>query len=424
MSLPHGWELKTLGDVCYPPQYGWTTKAVDAGNLHLLRTSDITSGRIEWDKVPFCENEPTDIEKYLIKDGDIVISRAGSVGFSQLIKNPQPSVFASYLIRFRPLINEKYVAYFLQSLVYWQAISDNKIGIAIPNVNATKLKKIPIPVAPLAEQERISARIEELFTQLDAGVDSLQRVKEALKRYKASVLKAAVEGRLVPQDPNDEPAEELLRRIGKKPLERDDLPELPEGWCWVKVGDIANHRLGKMLDIEKNKGKNRPYLRNINVRWFEFDISDIQLMRVEDKEIDNVTAMKGDLIICEGGEPGRAAVWNSNENIVLQKALHRVRTNQSVLPSFLMYCLASDANSGSLSSYFTGSTIKHFTGQSLNIYKFPLPPIAEQYCIVGEVERRLSLANQIEKAVEVGLKREERLKQAILKQAFEGRLLS
>ena len=108
-----------MGEVCLQSQYGWTTSASSEGNLHLLRTTDITSGKIDWGSVPYCAEEPPEIEKYLLHDGDIVISRAGSIGFSLLIKNPEPAVFASYLIRFKPLIDEQYAKYFLQTPAYW-----------------------------------------------------------------------------------------------------------------------------------------------------------------------------------------------------------------------------------------------------------------------------------------------------------------
>jgi len=127
-----------------------------------------------------------------------------------LVKNPRHAVFASYLIRFKPLIDEHYLAYFLQSPSYWNSISKKSLGIAIPNVNASKLKQIVLPLAPPPEQHR---EIEKQFTRLDAGVAALKRVQANLKRYKASVLKAACEGQLVPQDPNDEPASKLLERI-------------------------------------------------------------------------------------------------------------------------------------------------------------------------------------------------------------------
>jgi type I restriction enzyme S subunit len=133
------WRWSTLGEVCSKPQYGWTTSGATSGKLKLLRTTDITSGEINWASVPFCREEPPDYGKYRLNENDIVVSRAGSVGVSQLLCNPEKAVFASYLIRFRPgdAVIPEFVAYFLQSPQYWSQIRSNTAGIAIPNVNAT-----------------------------------------------------------------------------------------------------------------------------------------------------------------------------------------------------------------------------------------------------------------------------------------------
>lgn len=129
----------------------------------MLRTSDITTGSIEWTTVPYCTTNPPDVEKYIIEPGDILISRAGSIGISCLINEVKQSVFASYLIRFRPKkeFNKKYIFYYLKSPAYWKAISLSKAGIAVPNVNATKLVNIRMPIAPKKEQDRIVAEIEK-----------------------------------------------------------------------------------------------------------------------------------------------------------------------------------------------------------------------------------------------------------------------
>ncbi len=214
-EIPSSWVWTTLGEICIPPQYGWTTSASNEGKLKLLRTTDITSGIIDWSSVPFCEIEPDDVDKYLLHDGDIVISRAGSIGYSILVNNPENSVFASYLIRFRPYspVLDKYLSYFLNSPKYWESISEKSLGIAIPNVNASKLRQIAIPLAPFTEQHRTVAKIEELFSQLDASETALKRAKANLERYRRSVLQAASSGQLVEQNPDDEPAEILIQRI-------------------------------------------------------------------------------------------------------------------------------------------------------------------------------------------------------------------
>jgi len=182
---------------------------------------------------------------------------------SQLVKHPKESVFASYLIRFKPLIDQKFVAYFLQSPAYWTAISESSSGIAMLNVNAKKLQQISIPLPSRNEQRRIVGKLEELFTKLDVGVRSLEQVGEQLKSYRRSVLKAAVEGELSREwreahSDELEPASELLERIlqerrekfeGKKykePASPDTSrqPTLLDGWEWTLIGQVFDVFVG------------------------------------------------------------------------------------------------------------------------------------------------------------------------------------
>src|SRR5262245_22171799 len=123
-SLPPGWAVSTLGEVCTHPQYGWTTSASESGDVRLLRTTDITSGSIDWNSVPYCSESPSVISRCPLADGDIVVSRAGSMGKSLLVREPRRSVFASYLIRLRPNINREYVARLLNSGAYWKQITE------------------------------------------------------------------------------------------------------------------------------------------------------------------------------------------------------------------------------------------------------------------------------------------------------------
>ncbi|MEL7659115.1 MAG: restriction endonuclease subunit S, partial [Bacillota bacterium] len=271
-EIPTSWVWTTIGEICFPPQYGWTTSASNEGKLKLLRTSDITSGIIDWLTVPFCETEPDDVDKYLLSDGDIVISRAGSIGYSILVNNPENSVFASYLIRFRPysIVLDKYLSYFLKSPKYWESISEKTLGIAIPNVNASKLKQIEIPLASVAEQHRIVAKIEELFTQLDAAETALKRAKANLERYRQSVLLAAVTGELtrVWREENHERLSPVIELVEQLEIERrrkweydhklkgrdsrkvtyekpkapdkSKLPAIPFEWDWVSVKQVGD----------------------------------------------------------------------------------------------------------------------------------------------------------------------------------------
>ena len=176
-----------------------------------------------------------------------------------------------------------------------------------------------------------------------------------------------------------------------------------------------------MLDKEKNTGVPRKYLRNINVRWFSFDLTDLLEMRIEDDEIDKYSICKGDLVICEGGEPGRCAVWQEDDALFYQKALHRVRFTDGSNPLFYMYYLWYAAQTGQLKPYYTGTGIKHLTGQSL--VKVPVPTAGKekQNNTVTEIESRLSVCDSIEQTVDAVLQQAEAMRQSVLKDAFWGR---
>ena len=142
-------------------------------------------------------------------------------------------------------------------------------------------------------------------------------------------------------------------------------------WNKAKLGDISEMCLGKMLDKKKNKGEYQPYLANVNVRWGGFDFSNLSKMRFEERESERYGLKYGDLIICEGGEPGRCALWkNEIPNMKIQKALHRVRIHETHSNEFVYYqfLLAKDTNS--LNKHFIGSTIKHLTGIGLKEVEF------------------------------------------------------
>lgn len=236
--------------------------------------------------------------------------------------------------------------------------------------------------------------------QLLAHFDRISEAPDAVPRLRRFILDLAVRGKLVPQDPKDEPAEEVLRRERKGWREPDTGPfTLPASWVWARVGDIAEARLGKMLDRKKNRGTPRRYLRNINVRWFGFDLSDVLEMPFEDSELDEFAARDGDVLICEGGQPGRAAVWDGREKeIYFQKALHRLRFPVGVNAHYFVKALRAGVDSGRLDSYFTGVTFKHLTGQGLSAVPMPVPPLAEQRRIVAKVDDLLALCDRLEAA--------------------------
>lgn len=169
-------------------------------------------------------------------------------------------------------------------------------------------------------------------------------------------------------------------------------------WPMVRLGEHVDACLGKMLDAKKNRGVLQPYLGNSNVRWGRFDLSDLAEMKFEPHEESRYGLLPGDLIVCEGGEPGRCAVWTAPvTNMRIQKALHRIRPKNTLNNYYLYYWFLHAARVGLLEPHFTGTTIKHLTGKAIDALEIPLPPIKAQCAIVDilrPLDDRIELANQ------------------------------
>jgi type I restriction enzyme S subunit len=175
-----------------------------------------------------------------------------------------------------------------------------------------------------------------------------------------------------------------------------------------------------MLDAVKNKGKEFKYLRNINVRWFSFDLTDLKSIKLEDHEIEKYYAYKGDLLVCEGGYPGRGAIWDNEEPIIFQKAIHRIRFIYHEHTKWFLYYLWLLDMTRTIENYFTGAGIQHLTGDNIKKIIFPLPPLAEQREIVRHVEKLLAFVGELDGQVQERKEQVEGLAQAVLRETMEG----
>jgi type I restriction enzyme S subunit len=328
------------------------------------------------------------------------------------------------------------------------------------------LRKETLPVPPLPEQRRIVAEIETQFTRLDAAVAALERVQANLRRYKAAVLKAACEGRLVPTEAElarvgahrdaplpYEPADQLLARIlaerrarwqaehpGKKYKEpaspdTESLPELPEGWAWATVEQLASPEprsiqsgpFGSTLLHSEFQDSGVLAIGIDNVIEGQFSMGKQHRISPEKYEqLKKYTARPLDVLITVMATVGRCCVVPANlETAIVTKHVYRISANQRfVNPSYLMFALwGGHEVRRQLFGSVRGQTRPGINGKILRQIAIPIPPLPEQGRIVAEVERRLSLVAALEASVEAALARGGRLQQAVLKQAFEGRLV-
>lgn len=174
-------------------------------------------------------------------------------------------------------------------------------------------------------------------------------------------------------------------------------------WLTIRLGDHVDACLGKMLDAKKNKGNPQPYLGNSNVRWGSFELADLAEMRFEPHEEDRYGLIPGDLVVCEGGEPGRCAIWTGKAGMKIQKALHRIRPKSKLNNYFLYYWFCYAANRGYLEQHFTGTTIKHLTGRAIAALEVPCPPIGLQVAIsdlLKSLDDRITLLRETNKTLE------------------------
>ena len=266
-------------------------------------------------------------------------------------------------------------------------------GSAQKNLDIREFGNIPIPIPPLPEQKRIVAKIDAAFEKIDK-------------------LKANAERNLAN-------AKDLFQSA------LDEAMRPKPGWVEKRLGEVCDSVLGKMLDRMKNRGRPEKYLRNVNVRWGSFDLSNLLEMGFEEDEQERFGLRRGDLVMCEGGEPGRCAVWTGvPAKMKFQKALHRIRCPKELNPYFLYYQFRAQAGAGVLQKYFDGrdATIKHLTGKLLKTVLLFFPSLAEQ----KEIIKRLDFLAEKTKLLEHHYTRQiadcAEMRQSVLREAFEGRL--
>ena len=389
------WSQKAIGEVCEIVN-GGTPKT----NIREYWDGDyqwITPAEMGKRKTPYIETTTRTITESglanssakLLPPDSVIISSRAPIGY--LVINTKPMATNQGCKGLIPgsTLHYKFLYYYLESNIDF--LNDLGAGATFKELSGSKLKEVLIPVPPLSEQHRIVRILDESFTNI-------------------AIAKANAEKNLQnAQALFDSHLQSVFTQRG-------------EGWTEKVIEEIAEHSLGKMLDKSKNKGKPQPYLRNINVRWFKFDLSDLLEMRFLDDESTKYTALKGDVLICEGGYPGRAAIWDENYAIHFQKALHRVRFHEPQYSKWFVYFLYAQDRNGELQNYFTGTGIQHFTGEALSRFKIPIAPRPKMRQLLTSIEKLSTETQRLESLYQKKLAALEELKQSLLHKAFNGEL--
>ena len=269
-------------------------------------------------------------------------------------------------------------------------------------VNKAIFTELEVPLPSYREQQRIVAEIEKWFAFIDIIESGKTDLQTTIKQTKSKILDLAIHGKLVPQDLNDEPASELLKRINPAAeitCDNGQYGKMPEGWCETILGELFEHNTGKALNSSNQGGIMRDYLTTSNVYWDTFDLSVVKQMLFKENELEKCTVVKGDLLVCEGGDVGRSAIWNQDYDICIQNHLHRLRPKAELSVRFYYHVLKYLKDNNMIGG--KGIGLLGLSSKELHKLPFPLPPYNEQQRIVNKIEELFTLLNNIQKSLEV-----------------------
>ena len=423
-EIPESWEWVRWGTLSESIQYGYNAPAQENGRIKMVRISDIQDNSVMWETVPYCDIKEGEIDAYLLKPNDILFARTGgTVGKSYLVQEiPEEAIYAGYLIRTRysNQLCPQYLKYFMESELYWSQLREGTIATAQPNCNGKTLGNMLVPIPPSHEQIRIVEKLNAVMSHvIEYGtIDSRSKHLNNIfpERLKKSILQEAVQGKLVPQDPNDEPAAVLLERIraekqkliaeGKikknkhesiifrrdnshyeklDEIERcidDEIPfEIPESWEWTRLGQVISLLSGTDFKPEEynDKCKGIPYITGAS------NLSDNGVLINRWTETPKIIANHGDvLLVCKGSGYGKTVICDI-EKAHIARQLMAIKKFSTL--DMLYIRLFLQANFDQIKSKGQG-VIPGIDRSSVMNMLFPIPPLTEQKRIV-EKQREL-----------------------------------
>ena len=433
------WGRVPLGDVATILN-GFAFKSSEFSNdrgMPLIRIRDVGKNNTETNYLGEYD------VRYIVEPGDLLVGMDGDFNCGRW---HGPRGLLNQRVCKITLKSDTYLPKFLDYTLpgYLKAINDVTSSVTVKHLSSKSIEEIPLPLPPKEVQQSLVAEIEKQFSRLDEAVASLKRTKANLKRYKAAVLKAAVEGKLTEdwrkQHPDVESASKLLERILDEPsakrnssslesLDCSRFCKLPSNWCWARIEDIGEVQLGRQRAPRYHSGRNmRPYLRVQNVFEDRIDLDDVMEMDFPPGDFEKFKLAPGDILLNEGQSPellGRPAIYRGEmPDACFTNTLIRFRVNTLMKPNYPFLVFRAYMRNRRFTKEGTITTnIAHLSAGRFAKIEFPLPSLQEQKFIVAEVERRLSVIDELEATVDANLTRADRLRQSILQRAFSGSLI-
>ena len=399
-EVPESWEWVTVGDIFTHN----TGKALNSSNSQGEIMSYITTSNLYWNRfdltvikeMPFTESE---VAKCTVTRGDLLVCEGGDIGRAAIWNYDFDIRIQNHIHRLRSIIQLNHLFYYH---VFYLFKSLNLIGgkgVAIQGLSSSDLDKLLVPLPPIREQNRIVSELNRWLSVVDQIELDQYSLKNTIADIKNRILCLAISGKLVGQDISDEPAIELLKKINPSYISCDNRHyenielSIPEPWCWATVGDVFNHNTGKALNSSNHSGIMMDYITTSNLYWDRFDLSTVKQMPFTEKDLEKCTVTKGDLLICEGGDVGRSAIWNYNHDIRIQNHIHRLRGKANICVRYFFYVFMLYKQRNYIGG--KGVAIQGLSSRDLNRLVIPLPPLNEQYRIAKSVDNLFSTIDNI-----------------------------
>ena len=334
-----------------------------------------------------------------VSKGDVLFTSVASLGRTCIYDLDYPITFQRSVTVICTKIFNRYLKLFLDSPIYQNYVGENARGTAQKGFYINQISDSWVPIPPLNEQIRIVEKAQSLLDIVQIINYSKEETSNNIIALKSKILDLAISGKLVRQDKSDEPAIELLKRINPQYQPTDNRHYenieliIPETWCWASVGDVFMHNTGKALNSSNHNGVMMDYITTSNLYWDRFDLSIVKQMPFTETEIEKCTVTKGDLLVCEGGDVGRSAIWNYDYDIKIQNHIHRLRGKDNICVRYFFYVFMLYKQKNYIGG--KGVAIQGLSSRDLHNLPIPVPPLKEQYRIAEALDNLIAKMDKI-----------------------------
>ena len=393
-AVPEGWVWCSFPEVAelisgqdFPPEkYNTSAK----GTPYIIGASNIEDGHLRI-------NRWTEYPSVLSQKGDVLVVCKGA-GVGKVAVNDIGTVHIARQIQAVRIQDEIVSSDFMRILIDWcvPSIVTQANGL-IPGLKRELLLNVLLPIPPRNEQDLIVSTLCGAFDIIKGMEVEQFNLEVNIRKSRERVLELAISGKLVPQDSSEEPAIELLKRINPGFQPSDNLHyegNLPKGWCFSTIGDLFQHNTGKALNGKERDGDNLRYITTSNLYWDRFDLTEIRTMPFTEVEKEKCRATKGDLLVCEGGDIGRAAIWPYDYDVMIQNHIHRLRPKTNLSVRFFYYIFLLYKQQGLIGG--KGIAILGLSSRELDRMVVPVPPVEEQHRIVAGIKTLFTVLEEIQ----------------------------